>query len=372
MTKASASDRIKVCLVAISLGKGGVERSCALLSKMLHAHDFDVHTIILNDEIHQDYEGELLNLGKLKQGRDSIFNRFLRIRKIRAYLKKNKIDFVIDHRQKNKSRREQFYSKYIYSGCERVYVVHSARTETYLSETPKKLASIYNQNYATVAVSNYIENDILKKNGIKRTVTIHNAYDSDWSDEIGDFPESLNGKKYILAYGRIEDKIKDFSFLLAAFEQSSLWKKDISLVILGDGPDLKMLKQKADELQSKNYIHFLGHTDHPFQIIKKALFTTLTSFYEGFPMVLVESLSMGTPIVSLDIHSGPSEIIKDGKNGLLVSERNIPLFAEALNSMIDDEALYARCKQNAKASVAQHSMGAIGQQWNNLLKNGIE
>ena len=88
-------------------------------------------------------------------------------------------------------------------------------------------------------------------------------------------------------------------------------------------------------------------------------------------MVLVESLSLGTPVISLDIISGPSEIIQHNKNGLLIPERSIPLFAEGLQKLCYDDTLYESLKRNSKSSVAQFSMQTISKKWNQILQNAI-
>ena len=98
--------KFKVCLVSISLAKGGLERSCAMLSQMLASHGHQVHLVILNDEIDYPYNGKLLNLGKLKTEKDSMVKRLLRFRKFRNYLKKESFNVVIDHRPKNNFDRE--------------------------------------------------------------------------------------------------------------------------------------------------------------------------------------------------------------------------------------------------------------------------
>jgi hypothetical protein len=59
-------EKIKVCLVSISLGKGGLERSCAVHSEMLSSLGYDVHIVILTDEIDYPYQGTLFNL-KIKK-----------------------------------------------------------------------------------------------------------------------------------------------------------------------------------------------------------------------------------------------------------------------------------------------------------------
>ncbi|MAO47387.1 MAG: glycosyltransferase [Aequorivita sp.] len=368
----TSQKKFKVCLVSISLAKGGLERSCAMLSQMLEAQGHEVHLVILNDDVDYPFSGKMLNLGKLKTKNDSMVRRLLRFRKFRNYLKKENFDVVIDHRPKNNFERELFYSKFIYRELNKIYVVHSSKKTEYLTENPSAFSKICQKNLLNVAVSEYIEAEILRKEGIFNSVTIHNAFDPAWAEQNGEFPQILQNKKYILSYGRLDDSIKDFSFLMEAFSRSKVWEKDVHLVILGDGMDREMLQKRAASKEGARQILFLPFTNNPFEIIKNARCVTLTSKYEGFPMVLVESLSLGTPVVSLDIVSGPSEIVQHHKNGLLIAERSLPLFAEALQTVCFDETGYQNLKANTKASVEKFSMQTISEKWNQILNHALQ
>lgn len=357
----------KICIVSISLAKGGAERSCAMLTRMLENLGHEVHLVLLNDLIDYPFAGTVFNLGKFKTDKDSFFKRWKRLGRLQSYLNEHQFDVIIDHRPKNNYRREVVYHRKVYRNQKLIYVTHSSKASEYLTASPRRFVQIANRNVANVAVSKHIEEEVLKSAGVEHTVTIHNAYDPSWKNQISEVPKILQSKKYILAYGRLVDEIKDFSFLMEAYKQSVLPQKKVHLVIMGAGPDEAALQEKAKQYKSSEQIIFLPFTEHPFSIIKEAQFVTLTSKYEGFPMVLVESLSMGTPVVSLDIVSGPSEIIQDGFNGLLVRERNLPLFVEAMNRMIADSTLYQHCKTNAAASVASYSMQEIAKKWQTLL-----
>jgi glycosyltransferase involved in cell wall biosynthesis len=361
-------DRIKVCLTTISLGKGGADRSCALLSQMLHDEGFDVHIVLLNNQIAYPYGGKLLNLGKLKSAGDSLLKRFLRLRKLKQYLKKEGITHVIDHRAKNNYKRELFYKNYVYKGVKTIYVVHSFKLETYFGNDPKEFKELYADNFKNVVVSEGIKTRLQNELGLSNLVQIYNPYDEAWAEKAKEKVD-LPGKKYILSYGRMDDEVKDFSFLIRCFYKSQLWKKEVKLVLLGEGKDKEKLKNLSVELELSDCIDFLAFTPNPFPYIASAHLVALTSKWEGFPMVLLESLFLGTPVISLDIDSGPSEIINHEKNGLLVSERNIPLFADAMRKLFENKTLYDTCKVNARDSVSKFSKGIISKAWIRLLKN---
>lgn len=360
----------KICIVGISLARGGAERAMALQSKIFTDLGYEVHIIILNDDIDYPFAGIIFNLGKTKTGKDNFLKRFWRMHQIRKYVNQHNFDFLVDHRPKDEYFKELLYAKYAYQHLKnRIYVVHSARKETYLTDKPYKISSIYNKNYATVAVSNYIKTELLPEYGIKKTTQIYNSFYEVKENAMGEFPEMLKDKKYILSYGRLVDATKDFRFLIRSFEASRLWQHHIHLVIMGKGPDLQMLKDYAQQTQARDKILFLPFQKEPFLIIKNSRFVTLTSNYEGFPMVLLESLSLGTPVVSLDIKSGPSEIIQHQKNGLLVKNRDEKDFANAMKLLWNDEALYAEIKKNTSLSLNKFSLEKIISQWEALFEN---
>jgi len=353
------------------LAGGGAERSCAMLSEMLVAQGYDVHIATLNDEIDYPYAGTLFNLGAIKKDKDILGKRYKRFRKFRSYLIRNKIEMVIDHRPKNQYYRELFYHHYVYKGLKRIYVIHSSNPSLYLTQQPKKFVKLLNRNAANVAVSHHVEDNVLKPLGVKHSRTVYNAYNPKWAEPKSQLPKELENGTFILSYGRIEDSVKDFSFLIRSFEESKLWAKDVKLVIMGEGSDKEKLQALAATMDAAQYILFLPYMSEPFVVIKQARFVCLTSHFEGFPMVLVESLSLGTPVVSLDIDSGPSEIIQHEKNGLLVAKREVSLFAEAMCNMVENDSLYQDCSQYARKSVVQFSFDSISEEWNKLITDVV-
>src|SRR5690606_3411796 len=152
-------------------------------------------------------------------------------------------------------------------------------------------------------------------------------------------------------------------FLINAFNSSQLWQEGVHLVIMGDGKDWEPLNQHANSQACADNIILLPYQENPYSVIKHSKCVALTSNFEGFPMVLLEALSLEVPVVSLDIISGPSEIIQHEKNGLLIKERNESLFANALKRMFVDDELYASCKQNALNSIQKFSQAKIEEKW---------
>src|SRR5690606_22123346 len=133
----------------------------------------------------------------------------------------------------------------VYTGFTVVCVVHSALQALYF-ENQKKLTKIFKKNFINVTVSNYIEKQILNVNGILNTKTIYNAFNPQWKDNLVTLPAQLREKKYVLSYGRLDDGVKNFRFLINAFNSSQLWQEGVHLVIMGDGKDWEPLNQHAN------------------------------------------------------------------------------------------------------------------------------
>ena len=79
----------------------------------------------------------------------------------------------------------------------------------------------------------------------------------------------------------------------------------------------------------------MGNIENPFPYMAKANVFVLSSAWEGFGMVLVEALACGATIVSTDCHSGPSEILENGKYGRLVPVGDAQAMADAIELSLD-------------------------------------
>lgn len=172
----------------------------------------------------------------------------------------------------------------------------------------------------------------------------------------------FSGKK-LLYVGRLV-KQKNVLDILIVFKQLIENDSELTLTIVGDGPERKMLEMYCEENTLSNAVFFAGHNQDVSTFYSQADIVLLTSYNEGFPNVLLEALSHSTPVVAYDCPSGPSEIIDNGVNGFLVKY----LDKSDLKINIDRALNTNWCTTNLVDSIKQYDIEKITKQYESVLK----
>ncbi|MEN8177514.1 MAG: glycosyltransferase [Pseudomonadota bacterium] len=137
----------------------------------------------------------------------------------------------------------------------------------------------------------------------------------------------------ILGVGRLEEQ-KGFDLLIRSFAKLRS-SRPAKLIILGEGGCRKSLQDLAIELEVESDIDMPGFKGNPYPFISRADLFVLSSRWEGLGYVLIESALLGTPIVSTDCPSGPSEVLKQGVFGHLAPVDDVEALAEAMAAALD-------------------------------------
>lgn len=357
----------KVALIGNCLSGGGAEKVLSLLSFYFDEQGYEVHHCVFEDKVSYAYKGSLLNLGKISANSNSIVRKFNRIIAFIRFIKHTNFDLVIDFRLKSNSIFEGVVARIIYPK-HAVFSVRSGLLNYYLPKSVAFTNFIYKNNRFVVA-SKAIQEAIMDRKININSICIYNPIDFEAVERQVDAFE-VTQDTYLLAVGRMEE-VKQFDQLIIAYSKSILPSKKIKLVLIGEGKQQNNYYQLALQLGIEELVEFMGSVSNPFPYYKAAYCTVLCSKNEGFPNVLLESLASATPVISFDCFSGPSEIIQNNHNGLLVENQNFEKLTDAMNQLYLDEELFNHCKSNAKSSVSQFSLDKIGDQWLDFLKNTV-
>lgn len=177
----------------------------------------------------------------------------------------------------------------------------------------------------------------------------------------------LNSKKIIVVARHSFEKGLDRLF--------EIWKKvsvnhpDWTLEIYGNKTPKIDLLTLATELNISSSITFhKPEKDIVTKYLESSIYV-MTSRSEGFPMVLIEAMSCGLPVVAFDCPIGPRAIINNNKNGFLIEDGNYSDFISKLYLLIRNSEVRAKMGLSAKESVAKYSVEIIMKQWDDLFQN---
>lgn len=218
-----------------------------------------------------------------------------------------------------------------------------------------------NSDMAVVLAESYIEDYkyYIDQKG-DRVMSIHNPLPIeppiekwDKKDNICLFVGRLDHQKGLDKLLRIWSKIKD-----------NTWK----LMIVGNGPLKSELEALAYKLNIQEKVLFVGH-QAPFEYYEKAKIFVMTSLYEGYPMVLIESMAFGCVPVIFNSYTAAKEIINKG--GYCIEAFDEEKFTQQLEKlMMSDEELILR-RRLARDITAEFDKEVIIKKWDDLIKKLI-
>jgi GalNAc-alpha-(1->4)-GalNAc-alpha-(1->3)-diNAcBac-PP-undecaprenol alpha-1,4-N-acetyl-D-galactosaminyltransferase len=203
-----------------------------------------------------------------------------------------------------------------------------------------------------------------------RVYTIANPFSSEGNSS-GEILPALKGKSIICSMGRLVPS-KGFDLLIRSFHIASQDNPDWILLILGEGEDRERLERITKEIGIGDRVFMPGRVRNTHDYLKSSKIFVLSSKHEGFPNALIEAMSLGMPVISTDCPFGPSEIIHDGIDGMLVPKENIHELSLALKHLMDNEAERIRFGEKARETSRRFKMEVIMDKWEKLISHVIK
>ena len=143
---------------------------------------------------------------------------------------------------------------------------------------------------------------------------------------------------------------KAYSFQLDILKRLYGTIERLNFVWVGKGPEEQLLRRKADDLGIGDRIHFAGAVEDVRPFLRVSDVFILSSKEEGMPRALMEAMSMGLPVLATRV-GGVSEVIDDGRTGILVEYPDVDAAAGKLSQLASNEALRKRIGDAARTSI---------------------
>jgi glycosyltransferase involved in cell wall biosynthesis len=243
-----------------------------------------------------------------------------------------------------------------------IYTVHDptpymCRYESMMEQSIRKLVyqiieyPVWLSSDHIIVVSAALKEELMRRWNIpeEKISVIHNGVDIDYFyPHVGD--EEVLKKygisgDYFLFVGQLRPR-KGVHYLLRALKGLAT---DAILVVVGGGPELIHLKKLTRRLGIEKKVIFTGPVplQHLREIYASASFFVLPSVAEGTPLVVLEALASGLPVIATDI-PGMREVVKDGCNGFIIPQRDFTALQRCIDFLLYDERLRLKMSRNAR------------------------
>ncbi|PCI29367.1 MAG: hypothetical protein COB67_04230 [SAR324 cluster bacterium] len=272
---------------------------------------------------------------------ESLFH-FSTIRKLKRIVTQENVDLV--HLNNQVSR--DFWGTILAKKCDLPCVSH-LRTFNSQMLNKRKVDYLKKVNISYIAISSQIKKHWQGKGLPHEKLTlIHNIFiPAPWkAEQKSQIQRSEEGKK-ILFIGRLI-QCKGLPFFLEAFALLLHEMPRCRLYLIGSGQLENHLKELTEQLHLQESVYFLGYQDKPYSLIAEADLLVLPSSQEAFGRVLLEAMTLGTPVIGSDI-GGISDIIESETDGLIIPYGNVEALKNAMQRILTDEELSTRLKKNA-------------------------
>lgn len=369
----------KISILGLHLNYGGVEKSIVSQANML-ASDFEVELVItykMNERLafNIDPRVKIIYLTDKKPNREEFNKKLKSFRIIGAFIeglkalrilfeKKNTMkkyiinsnsDIMISSRIEITELLNKYGKSYKIAEEHR----HHNNDKKYIKKLKKATTNIDTLVCVSKELTEYYKNAFNRDN----IVYIPNCLDS--------FPEETTtfDEKRLISVGRLSHE-KGFLDLIDVFKIINEKDKTISLDLVGDGNERKLIEEKIKNLNLEKYITLHGYRDKEYinSLLSMSSCYLMCSFEESFGIVLIEAGSYAVPSIAFTSAQGAKELIEDGVSGYLIENRDKEKMADKVIELLEDSDKLKELGINAREKAKEFNFDKVKKQWLKLLE----
>lgn len=373
--------RVLYCIPSLA-NPGGMEKILSEKVNWLASHGYDITIITTNQGVAQPFFKLSPLVRHVDLGVD--FN---------AHFNAPLIQKTILHRQKLK-KYEKLLRGYVYKhpqdiivslcGKEIEFIYKMKRTcavyaELHFSQRFKEqFLSARHNSILYRAIGKYLTYRFVKcTRRLDKLVVLTKADEQMWRKTNNNIVQIYNAlpipyvnnsgqrQKRVIAVGKLDPQ-KGFDMLIKAWKYVKLQMPEWHLDIFGSGELWEELQTMIAENSLCDVVKLRGRSRTIQYEMETSSIFVMSSRFEGFPMVLIEAISAGLPIVSFDCPTGPRELVVEGVSGYLVPENDIEALAERLIKLMSDSHLRESFSLATKKKYAELDFEKTMQQWDSL------
>ncbi|MFX1503918.1 MAG: glycosyltransferase [Promethearchaeota archaeon] len=369
--------KILLLIPSLEIG-GGAEKVAASLTKTLvNRYDVSIITFYDSQEIYS-FSGKYFSL-KLKL---KTWKKILLPFKIQKLIKSISPDLIISFLEHTSFL--MILIKFMFQI--KIPLIACSHTNPELAFKGKKkymnflIQILYKSNLVnkiiTVSkeIQNLFENNYnIKKNKIK---TIYNGINLNEIKELTkdnvnhkDLFENSDLVKFI-SIGRLVE-LKGHKYLINAFSKVKEDLPNSKLIIIGEGNSRKEIEKLIKQKNLVRDVFLFGLVENPYIYLSKSDIFVLASKYEVFPMVLLEALACGLPIISTNCKTGPREILNNGQYGILAKVMDSDDLADKMTNLAKDKGLREKYTKKSLERSRTFDINNISEEWFNLIDSNI-
>ena len=358
---------MKIAILTKKLGYRGIDKSlCSIANMLSKNHDVELIQVYLEENTHKLSENVkvnyLLDKEEAEGKKRNIFKKiFIKIKvsllqkmAVKKQIKRKDVDvFITANRvyvKWYKYNKKNPYKIFI----ENEYYLHN-------SKEIKKVKKITKHVNYILTVSKEIRNYYREK---LNKVCHH------MPNVLDDIPINNSDftKNNLVTVGALRSD-KGLLDLIDMYYQVQLEYPDVTLDIVGEGPELNKIKKKVFDLRIKDKVILHGKQDKDYinELLSHSSIFILSSKTESFGLALLEAMSFGIPAVVFDTATGVLEFMEDNSNGYIIKNRDIEEMARKVKMLLSSDEFKTLIGNKAKETAKNYSFESLTIRWNDFL-----